>query len=128
MEKHYIKAVVSLVLQGRDIDAVLSNLKTVLARKGHEKLYVQVLKGVQSELSLQKNTLASSVVIAKEADLPGLQNELSESLQKLGGNPDETKITVDPTLIGGFIVSHNGKLINRSYKEKLVSLYRSITK
>ena len=128
MKKQYIKAIVDLLLQGRDIDAVLSNLNKVLHKRGHERLHAQILKGIVTELKQQEKTLASSVVVANEADVESFKSTIADALQKLGGSMDQAHVTVDQTLIGGFIASNEGKLINRSYKEKLVSLYRSITK
>ncbi len=127
MEKHYITAVVSLLLQGSDVDVVLGNLKTVLVKNGHEQLHTRILKGAERELLHREALHSSSIVVAKETDLRKLRSALSAALGTLGGNAEEAAVTVDPSIIGGFIAAHDGKLINRSYKERLVSLYQSIT-
>jgi F0F1-type ATP synthase delta subunit len=129
MKKHYIKAVVALLLEGKDVDVVLKDLKAALARKGHQKLHADILKGVTAELALQGDAKTSAVVVAKENDLKTEMNAINEALASLGGDGNgDMRVSVDATLIGGFIASHNGKLINRSHKEHLVSLYRRITK
>ena len=128
MKKHYIKAIVQLILQGRDVDAVLSNLDRVLSESGHESLKSSVLKGVVTELEARLKTNASSITVATDSAVTSQKDEISQALKKLGGSFDEAVVTIDPTLIGGYIVSHNATQINNSHKEKLVSLYRSITK
>lgn len=128
MKKHYITAVTDLLLKGGDVDAVLANLKTVLVRKGHEKLHTSILRGVLTELTVRKDLHTPFVFVASEADIARFREAITETLQTLNAPVGEMQVTVDDTLIGGYIATHEGKLINRSYKEKLVSLYRSITK
>jgi F0F1-type ATP synthase delta subunit len=128
MKKHYISAVLELLQSGKEVDSVLSDLLSALKRKGHEKLYVQVLTGVLRSLCESQSSVTSRVVVAKESDYKTLKEAINEALISIGGETKDAQVSIDETLIGGFITSHKGKLINRSYKERLVSLYRSITK
>lgn len=127
MKKYYITAVTNLLLQGGDVDAVLKNLKNVLTKKGHLSIYKQILDGVLLKLHSEKRTNTSHVTVAKETDLVTLSAQIQDALQSLEGAVKDAKITTDKTLVGGFIASHGGKLINNSYKQKLVTLYRSLT-
>lgn len=128
MKKHYIKAIVQLILQGRDVDAVLTDLDRVLVDAGHESLKSSVLKGVVIELEARLKTHASSVIVASASAVSSQEDDIAKALEKLGGSLPEAVVTVDPTIIGGYIASHNAVQINNSHKEKLVGLYRSITK
>jgi F0F1-type ATP synthase delta subunit len=128
MKKHYIKAIVQLLLSGRDVDAVLLNLSRVLKEKGHESLHAQILQGVASELAFKRKMTASAVVVASSKDAAIYKESIEAALAKLNGKLEEALFTTDETLIGGYIASHNGIQINNSHKEKLVTLYRSITK
>jgi F0F1-type ATP synthase delta subunit len=128
MKKHYIKAIVQLLLSGRDVDAVLLNLSRVLKEKGHESLHAQILQGVASELAFKRKMTASAVVVASSKDAAVYKESIEAALAKLNGKLEEALFTTDETLIGGYIASHNGLQINNSHKEKLVTLYRSITK
>jgi len=128
MKKHYIKAVVQLILSGRDVDAVLLNLSRVLNEKGHESLHAQILQGVASELAFKRKMTASAVVVASSKDAAVYKESIEADLVKLDGKLEEAVFTTDETLIGGYIASHNGIQVNNSHKEKLVTLYRSITK
>ena len=126
MKKHYIKAVLSLLLQGRGIDVVLENLTKVLKRKGHTSIHVEVLRGVLITLSKIKQTNGSKVAVAKQSDLEKLEKEISQALKSIEGSLKDAQVDIDSTLIGGYVASHNGQRIDATHKTKLLKLYRSI--
>ncbi len=128
MKKHYINAVTQLLLQGKDVAVVLSNLKKVLTKKGHTGIHTQILSGVMQRLLSQQNTDGSTLIVAKAEDVQKLATAIKQSLEKLGGKVEEAKVITDKTLIGGYIALHKGHTIDASYKTKLVALYQSITK
>lgn len=128
MKKHYIKAVVGLLREGVGIDVVLTNLASTLKRKGHEKLHVPILQGVSKEFARTELSNTPRVTVAKQSDVALLQQAIEQALQKLGAKSNDMQVAIDTTLIGGFTASHKGTVINASYKDKLVSLYRNITK
>lgn len=127
MKKHYIKAVIDLLLQGKDVSDVLKDLQKVLKAKGHFSIYPQILSGLVSELGRATESTSATVTVADEADVAKLKVSIEASLKELEGSLSDASVQIDPTLIGGYIASHKGKSINRSYKQKLVTLYRSIT-
>lgn len=127
MKKQYIKAVTQLLLQGKDINDVLTHLHEVLAKKGHLTIHLQILQGILLELGRVTQDTAPTVVVAKAADADALKKSIEKALETLGALPSEAVISTDTTLVGGFVASHNGQLIDKSYKQKLVTLYRSIT-
>jgi F0F1-type ATP synthase delta subunit len=126
MKKHYINAVTELLLQGKDVDVVLADLAKVLKAKGHMSIHGQILEGVRAELQRRKKSDAPTVTVASNKETALHKDAIEASLTELGGSLQEATFTTDETLIGGYVVTHKGKLINRSYKEKLISLYRSI--
>lgn len=128
MKKHYINAVVELLLRGMDVAVVLSNLQTVLKKKGHAGIHVQILSGVLQRLQSQQSTNGSTLIVAKDEDVKKLAAAIKESLEKLGGTVADTKIITDETIIGGYIALYKGQSIDASYKKKLVTLYQAITK
>lgn len=128
MKKHYINAVTQLLLQGKDVVVVLSNLKKVLTKKGHTGIHTQILSGVMQRLLSQQNTDGSILIVAKAEDVQKLASAIKQSLEKLGGKVDEAKVITDETLIGGYIALHKGQTVDASYKTKLVALYQAITK
>lgn len=127
MKKYYIKAVVELLLQCKDVDVVLANLKKTLTYKGHLSIHLHILQGVLIELAKSQNESSSTLCIANKRDLQKYKDAIEASLVTLGGDTKNAQVSIDETLIGGYVASHNGKLINKSHKQKLVALYRSIT-
>jgi len=128
MKKHYINAVTELLLQGKDVTVVLFNLQKVLALKGHSKIHSQILAGVVQKLEAQQSASGSTVIVANHDDVASLQQRITASLTKLGANDTPQNVEIDATLIGGYVALHNGQAIDASYKQKLVTLYRAITK
>lgn len=126
MKKHYIKAVTQLLQDGSTVDSVLANLKSVLAEKGYKGMYEEVLRGVLVSLEEDTNANTAKVYVANQADAKKLEAAIEASLEKLEAQSKTTQIIVDPTLIGGYIAVNNGRSINKSYKEQLVTLYRNI--
>lgn len=126
MKKHYISAIISLLNEGHDLDVVLSNLATILEQKGHMRLHKAILEGLLTELARQAQIKAPKVTVSREKDMLRFQEHIKEALTALG-TTEGPVMSIDPTLVGGFIASYNNNRINASYKEKLVALYRSIT-
>lgn len=127
MKKQYVKAVAELLLQGKDVEVVLGNLQKSLATKGMSQLYAGILHGVLVQLQAQQKSGAAQVTVAKAQDAQAFEDAITQALHALGTDLDEATVVEDKTLIGGYVASFNGKRLNNSYKEKLVSLYRSIT-
>lgn len=128
MKKHYINAVTQLLLEGRDVAVVLKNLEKVLTLKGHNGIHTQILAGVVQKLEAHHSTEGSTVIVADKDDVAVLQSAIATSLAKLGATESVQNVVTDKTLIGGYIALHNGRAIDASYKQKLVTLYKAITK
>ena len=127
MKKHYINAVVQLLLRGKDVAVVLTNLEKTLHDKGHTSIHVAILRAVMAQLERTSKTTTSTITVAKEADTLTLARAIESALEKIGGTKKDATVVIDQTLIGGFIATHNSKSIDASYKQKLVTLYRNIT-
>lgn len=126
-KQDYIKAALVLIAEGYDPDALLTKLKALLEKKGHTGLYPQILKGLHTALE-QKSVAAVPVVrVAHDADTQKHAEKVKAALAQLGAAETFTTHT-DDSLIGGFVVEHNHKIIDNSYKRQLVSLYREVTK
>jgi F0F1-type ATP synthase delta subunit len=128
MQKHYINAVVQLLLQGKDVSVVLTNLEKTLKAKGHTSIHLAILRAVIKQLERTSKTTTSTITVARHTDVAKLKEAIEASLLKIGGTTSNATIVEDATLIGGYVATHNSKSIDASYKNKLVTLYRSITK
>jgi F0F1-type ATP synthase delta subunit len=124
MKDNYIKAATELIEAGTPVETVLGNIKQVMNRKGHSALYVSVLRGLVQALELDQSSSMPKVVVA-DANSAALE-KVRAGLATLGSDAKEYNTVVDPTIVGGLIVSHNHKMLDQSYKTKLRNLYQSI--
>jgi F0F1-type ATP synthase delta subunit len=124
MKDNYIKAAQELVETGTPVETVLKNMKQVMVRSGHTSLYVTVLRGLVLALELKDKNQVPTVVIAKNNN--DTKAEITKALLELGCAGKDYNTVIDPTIIGGVIVSHNYQTIDQSYKTKLKNLYQSI--
>lgn len=127
MKKHYIQAVLEMIRTGQTPEVIISGLKAVLAQKGHQSLFAPVLLGVLRVLESETERLLPSIVVAKESDIEKHQVAIKTALAAIGTD-EEYVVTVDDTIIGGFIASVGNTVHDQSYKTKLVDLYRNIAK
>lgn len=127
MKRNYVKAVIDLLLSGHEVSDVLKGLKNTLTKRNHNKLYLSILKSVSRELGKKLLRNNSMLVVAQKNDEKTLKKTIEEAALKLGLS-QKPFVQVDETLIGGFILTANNKEVDQSYKTKLISLYRNVTK
>ena len=120
----YINATCSLLSDGKEFDGVINNLKEVLDAKGHQKLYRSILLGLQKKAERAANEHVATVTVAREKDLKDLKEKIEASIAEI--DAENFQSSVDETLIGGYVVEHDNKVIDNSYKSRLVALYRSL--
>jgi len=124
LKNDYIEAVSALLDEGKDFDGVIKNLKEVLEKKGHQKLYKSILIGLQIKTESSLETNVAQVSVARQKDLEISKERISKSLTEL--ESDNYDASVDPSLIGGYVIEYDNKIIDNSYKSRLVTLYRSL--
>lgn len=127
MKQAYITALTNSLLSGLVPEVALSNVKALLSRKGHMRLWPQILRATKRVLEARLKSHIPQVRVAKEGDIS--EAKIKSALALLGVAESEayTKV-VDATLVGGFTARFKGKLIDQSYKRALVNLYLNITK
>jgi len=125
MKKHYIQAVLESLRAGQDASKVLAGLVRTLEIRSHTRLLVSILRGVEKQLSSSRGDSKPLVIVAKETDLKAAEVEIKAILKSLNA-PQEHLVQIDDTIIGGVIATYNNKILDHSYKSKLVSLYRNI--
>lgn len=126
MKEHYIKAVLEIVHEGKDPAVVLAELQKVLARRGHSRLYASILHGVARVLEA-RGTKGATVVVSDEATYQKFKDAIEATLRDFGAK-QSPEVIVDETIVGGYIVEAENQQLDKSYKSKLVSLYRNLTK
>ncbi len=126
MKDTYITAVLEMIAEGAMPDVVLAGLQQSLKKHGHERLYASVLRGVSRVLSAGSAD-AVSVTVAQSSDVEKHQTAIKATLTELGVTT-EPVVTIDESLIGGYVAEANNQRVDASYKSKLVSVYRNVTK
>lgn len=127
MKKAYIIALSDALLKGIEIDSVLSSTKQLLIKKGHGRLWPVILRGVLRELERRNHSDIPQITVATGT---AEKNErLIKALAAVGADTSSPyQVSVDTTLIGGFIVRYRDQILDASYKKALTDLYRKITK
>lgn len=116
LKEQYIVAGAELISEKTDVDKVVSGLRKVMKRRGHERLLTSVLKGLvskvekESEMSVPRLTIASEDT--KKPDALSAKN---------------VDIKIDPSIVGGYIMQEGFTRTDNSYKTKLLNWYRSAT-
>lgn len=126
MKDTYITAVLDLLAAGAPAAEVLGGLTRTLDGRGHNGLLPGILAGVLRQLEAGEAG-ETTITVAREADASSLREEIASALRELGAD-GEARTEVDDTLIGGFVVESGSKQLDASYKSKLVTLYRALTR
>jgi F0F1-type ATP synthase delta subunit len=95
-------------------------VRAFAAKKGITSLIPRALRHM-GRLA-EKESLRFGIVVASEADKKAA---LDKSLALFGEGMRSAKISIDDTLVGGYIARTKGIQIDASYKKALLSVYRS---
>ena len=125
MKNIYVQAIAELIATGREVDFVLSRSKTVMEKRGHGRLYLEVLKGVVQELEKQSATNTTKIIVANQKDASSA--EVAKALSLIDCAKEKPAVKVDETIIGGVIAVKGHTHIDMSYKDALRKLYQAIT-
>ncbi len=126
MKDIYIKATLRLIESDNDIDAVLSKLKEVLTKRGHQNLLPAILSGLLKFLTVNEQKNTPKVILAKPGSVD--EDKIKSVLALFGAKNIKYNTEYNPNLIGGLVVKDNKRMLDVSYQTKLLELYQSITK
>ncbi len=127
MKQAYVTALTSSLISGTAPEEVLLNIKSLLLRKGHLRLWPQILRATKRVLEAKLKSHSPQVTVAKSCVIA--ESKIKSALVLIGVAETEAYTeVVDTTLVGGFTACFKGKLIDQSYKRALVNLYLNITK
>lgn len=129
MKAQYVTAVLELLGSDASVsqtEEVINKLKTVLQSRGHERLLSGILRGVVKRLA---HRAPSEVIVTLAEASDAEYKKYKEHIAASGLQHDESDVTLqaDPTIIGGFTLTVADRMIDNSYKSRLLTLYRSIT-
>jgi F0F1-type ATP synthase delta subunit len=123
--RDYAHATYQVINSGLGVDAALTKLKLVMQKRGSMRLYPRVLKELIALLEKQTHRTVTTVTVARVKDISRHDLDIEKALISLGAAKEYTT-AVDPTIVGGFKISKYDRVIDSTYKRRLVALYRSI--
>lgn len=127
LAESYAKALYQVIESGMSAPKAFSGLDAVLERRGHQKLKVTILQALSRYAEQKAVSNAPIVTVANEASLQKLAKEIAHAEKELEAIGEPVVVT-DNRQIGGFSLQYDGRIVDRSYKGKLIELYRSITR
>ena len=125
MTNNYAQAIFELFKNGQPVDQVLSSVRKTMGARGHDKLYSAVLSAVVVLLEEDEAKNQATIILADVSARDSSQ--VKNALAVLGAEVSSATTTIDPTIIGGSIVTYKNQQIDQSYKTALKNLYQSIT-
>ncbi len=123
--RDYIQATYETFQKENSVSDVLTNLQIVLKKRGLEKFYPRILRGLIDRINRSEHSNQTTVTLARESDLNKYQHEIDEARTSLQITGEHT-IHIDPSIIGGFVVKGKSEQINASYKKSLLQAYQRL--
>jgi F0F1-type ATP synthase delta subunit len=122
----YSKATVKLLEEGNSFDSVLNKLTDLLRKQNKEKLLPSILSHMQKDIEAYEKSREIVVRIKDRHDYAQYQDDIRESLRVLGAQDGDEHIAEDETIVGGYSVTAYDKVVDRTYKKKLLTIYQSV--
>ena len=117
-------AVIREAEEGKDTSDFSKKLIAFMKNRGHLSLLPQVLR----ILAREKADLHTPVItVAKESDAKKFAKPIREILSQLGVQEVESTVIVDSRAVGGYAVRANSRLVDKTFRSALISLYQNVT-
>jgi F0F1-type ATP synthase delta subunit len=121
---HYAQTLAHAASHDADSGKAFTNrLVAYLTSRGRARLLPGILAAY--EKLANRPSAKPRVIVAKASAHEALSGAIKKDVQALGA--DAVEVTVDDSLVGGYIVRTTDAQIDRSYKTSLLDLYRRIT-
>lgn len=119
MEKAYAQALWELIQKGEKPKEAVTKIHKVLAERGRAALMPAVGKAFErlAQREAQKNR--SVLVVARKSD---------ESKARKESGAQDAELSIDESIIGGWLHYEKGQVRDESWKNALVSIYNSATR
>ncbi len=115
----YAKAMYSLSHSGKSANEIVAGTIRSLKNRGAIGLLPKVLSSYKRLVAADRG-LASVLTVARDAD--------ADKAMQDSGAQGGTRVDVDNTIVGGYRLESNSKLVDNSFKTKLLQAYRNATK
>ena len=95
----------------------LNRILSYMNFRGHMSLLPQIVRILERE----PKRVDATVLVAREIDKNRYKKDIESSLTELGAM--NHVVEIDSTIVGGFIVRAKTRVIDRSFRRSLVSIY-----
>lgn len=105
-------------------DSFFTKFVAVLKTKGHSKLMPAVLRSLQSIDKTNKSAQSSVLIVRDASQKEALKEQLAQEGELFGEN---TRVVEDKNVVGGYILKNKTSMIDKSYRSKLIGLYKKLS-
>jgi F0F1-type ATP synthase delta subunit len=127
MEKQYAQALWKLVKRGMEPKKAVHALRDMLAREGRSELLPRVARAFQRIALEQSKKTDVVLTVATEGDITAAKKHTHDLIAEFGVTPHDVQTRIDGSLIGGWRLEGKEKLIDASYKRRLLDLFSRVT-
>ena len=124
----YAQALWQLVSDGMDAKAAVHAIHDRLEREGRAILMPRVAHAFARIAEREARKTDYTLTVAREEGFAHAKKEMKALTGDLGIELEDLKTQVDDTLIGGWRLEGNERLVDASYKKQLLDLYNSVTR
>ncbi len=128
MEKMYAQALWQLVSKGMNPKDAVHAIHDRLAKEGRASLMPRVAHAFARIAERESRKTDYTLTVARDGDLHAAKKAVQVYHEEFGINADNLKTQVDDTLIGGWRLEGNERLVDMSFKQQLLDLYNSVTR
>jgi F-type H+-transporting ATPase subunit delta len=112
-------------LFAQDVSELSKGFIDILVQKGREPMLIYILKAWRELLRKKRNILSAEVRSAVPLSADSREGILS-AIGRLHSGAVELKEVVDPTLIGGYVLRLEDKMMDVSIKRQLAAMRREL--
>lgn len=123
MEKIYATVLWRILLQGTTLSKAVDQLSPVLKRRGRTGILPRVLRELRRMAEKYQSTQSTTIVVAREEDIVHARKQVAQYIS----HDTALLSTIDPRVIGGWRLESPQQLIDVTYKQALLDIYRRAT-
>jgi F0F1-type ATP synthase delta subunit len=129
METAYAQALFKMIDKGSDPKKAVVALHEMLVKRGRQVLLPRIAHAFSRIAMRERARSGMTLVVADAKDEKHAATEAKKVLTKMGvDHRGHIEIKVDESLVGGWVIEGDGRLIDASYKKQLMDIYNAATK
>ena len=99
----------------------------LLTRRGHMALLPKIVRSLQDIETRSKKDTSLLVTLSDHAHLKRFEEDIVRTEKEVFGDSHKRTISVDPSLVGGFVLKKGDTRVDASYKSHLLSFFNIVT-